>query len=130
MRIYREEIFGPVIAMIPFTDVTDAIRQANNTEFGLAAYLYTEDRQEMRSISDAIESGLVGVNNTLVSTAETPLVALSIRYWTRKRSLWVKGIPDHQIDHITTLTSSAGEPHPLFLICISFVRSIMCQTTD
>lgn len=72
MNIYYEEIFGPVIASYCVDTIEACIEEANHTEYGLAAYLYTRDPQEITRISAALETGLVGINTTVVSTVETP----------------------------------------------------------
>jgi succinate-semialdehyde dehydrogenase / glutarate-semialdehyde dehydrogenase len=70
--ILREEIFGPVAPIVTFTDEADAIRMANDTEFGLVAYLYTGDLARGLRVSEAIEAGMVGLNRGLVSDPAAP----------------------------------------------------------
>jgi succinate-semialdehyde dehydrogenase/glutarate-semialdehyde dehydrogenase len=72
MQLWREEIFGPVVAIRVARDEADAIAQANDTEFGLVAYVYTRDGARQVRVSDALETGMVGVNTGLVSTAQAP----------------------------------------------------------
>jgi succinate-semialdehyde dehydrogenase/glutarate-semialdehyde dehydrogenase len=72
MQLWREEIFGPVIALRTATDEADAIEQANDTEFGLVAYLYTRDGARQVRVAEALEVGMVGVNEGLVSAAQAP----------------------------------------------------------
>ncbi|MBW6424610.1 aldehyde dehydrogenase family protein [Rhizobium sp. XQZ8] len=62
MRIAREEIFGPVLAVIPYKDEEDAIRIANDTNYGLQAYLHGSDIDRARRIADRMESGRVVIN--------------------------------------------------------------------
>ena len=62
MRIAQEEIFGPVAPLFRFTDRDEAIRMANDTEFGLAAYFYTRDIGRVWRVAEALESGMVGIN--------------------------------------------------------------------
>ena len=62
MPIARQEIFGPVLCMIPFEDEEDAIRIANDTPFGLAAYLSTNDREKARRVAKRLRAGNVSVN--------------------------------------------------------------------
>lgn len=62
MRMYNEEIFGPIISIIPFTDEDDIIDLANDTEYGLAAYVYTNDLNTAMNVSRNIEAGTVCVN--------------------------------------------------------------------
>ncbi|KPF72766.1 succinate-semialdehyde dehydrogenase [Bosea sp. AAP35] len=70
--IQREEIFGPVAAVTPFDDVEDAIRMANDTEYGLAAYVYTGDLKVGLQISERLEYGMVALNRGLVSDPAAP----------------------------------------------------------
>ncbi|WP_299308973.1 NAD-dependent succinate-semialdehyde dehydrogenase [uncultured Croceicoccus sp.] len=72
MQITRDETFGPVAGLVRFTDEADAIRWANDTEFGLASYVYTRDLSRMFRVSEALEAGIVGVNTGLISTAVAP----------------------------------------------------------
>ena len=62
MRIAREEIFGPVLSMIPFKDIDDAIAIANDTPYGLAAYLFTSDLDKARSVARRLRAGSVHIN--------------------------------------------------------------------
>jgi succinate-semialdehyde dehydrogenase/glutarate-semialdehyde dehydrogenase len=70
--ILREEIFGPVAPIVTFTDEADAIRMANDTEFGLVSYVYTGDLARGLRVSEALESGMVGLNRGLVSDPAAP----------------------------------------------------------
>jgi succinate-semialdehyde dehydrogenase/glutarate-semialdehyde dehydrogenase len=70
--ILKEEIFGPVAPIVTFTDEAEAIRMANDTEFGLVAYLYTGDLARGLRVSEALEAGMVGLNRGLVSDPAAP----------------------------------------------------------
>jgi succinate-semialdehyde dehydrogenase/glutarate-semialdehyde dehydrogenase len=70
--ILREEIFGPVAPIVTFTTEADAIRLANDTEFGLVAYVYTTDLARGLRVCEAIEAGMVGLNRGLVSDPAAP----------------------------------------------------------
>lgn len=72
MRVAREETFGPVAPLFKFETEADAIRMANETEFGLAAYFYTRDLARSWRVQEALEYGLVGVNTGLMSTEVAP----------------------------------------------------------
>ncbi len=72
MRVFKEEIFGPVAALSKFSDEHDAITKANDTEFGLAAYFYTRDIGRIWRVCEALEYGIVGVNEGIVSTEVAP----------------------------------------------------------
>jgi len=62
MRISREEIFGPVLVIIPFEDESDAIRIANDTPYGLAAYVQTSDQDKAERVASRLRAGAVHVN--------------------------------------------------------------------
>ena len=72
MLIAREETFGPVAPLFRFSDEADVIRQANDTEFGLAAYFYARDLSRVFRVAEALEYGMVGVNTGLISTEVAP----------------------------------------------------------
>jgi acyl-CoA reductase-like NAD-dependent aldehyde dehydrogenase len=72
MTIAREEIFGPVMAVIPFTDEDDAIRIANETPYGLAASVWTRDINRALRVSRAIRAGTVWINDSQPVPAEAP----------------------------------------------------------
>jgi succinate-semialdehyde dehydrogenase/glutarate-semialdehyde dehydrogenase len=72
MRAYREEIFGPIAAVMAFDSERDAIEAANDTNAGLAAYIYTRDGSRMYRVSEALEFGMVGVNTGAISAAQAP----------------------------------------------------------
>ncbi|MFP1814953.1 NAD-dependent succinate-semialdehyde dehydrogenase [Lonsdalea quercina] len=72
MRFAREETFGPVAPLFPFTDEADAIAMANDTEFGLAAYVFTRDAVRQWRVPEAIEYGMVGINTGLISNEVAP----------------------------------------------------------
>lgn len=72
LRIAREEIFGPVAAVQKFSSEADAIRMANDTEYGLAAYFYSADHSRCNRVSELLEYGMVGINTGLISTEVAP----------------------------------------------------------
>ncbi|MCQ9353433.1 NAD-dependent succinate-semialdehyde dehydrogenase [Corynebacterium sp. 153RC1] len=72
MRVAQEEIFGPIAPIITFTDEAEAIRIANDTEYGLASYIFTEDSDRLWRVADALEFGLVGFNAGVISNAAAP----------------------------------------------------------
>ncbi|MFM8516714.1 MAG: NAD-dependent succinate-semialdehyde dehydrogenase [Nevskiaceae bacterium] len=72
MRVSREETFGPVAPLFRFHNEAEAIRLANDTEFGLAAYFFTRDLARSWRVQEALEYGLVGVNTGLISTEVAP----------------------------------------------------------
>ena len=72
MALWREEIFGPVIAIREFKREDEAVELANHTPYGLAAYLFTENLSRAFRVSEALEYGMVGVNTGMVSTVQAP----------------------------------------------------------
>ena len=70
--ILREEIFGPVLAIATFTDEAEAVRMANDTEYGLVSYVFTEDLGRGMRMIDALETGMMGLNVGVVSNAAAP----------------------------------------------------------
>jgi succinate-semialdehyde dehydrogenase/glutarate-semialdehyde dehydrogenase len=72
MRLAKEEIFGPVAPLFRFETEAEALKMANDTEFGLAAYFYSRDIGRVWRVSEGLEYGIVGVNTGLISTAVAP----------------------------------------------------------
>ena len=72
MAVSKEETFGPVAPLFRFKTEADAIRMANDTEFGLAAYFYSRDVGRVWRVADALESGIVGINVGIISTEVAP----------------------------------------------------------
>ena len=71
-RIFQEEIFGPVVAITPFSSDEEALEFANNTKYGLAAYIWTSDLKRAHNFSQAVESGMVWLNSNNVRDLRTP----------------------------------------------------------
>ncbi|UCJ18274.1 NADP-dependent succinate-semialdehyde dehydrogenase [Pseudomonas sp. MM211] len=72
MRVAREETFGPLAPLFRFSDEADVVRQANDTEFGLACYFYTRDLGRTFRVAEALEYGMVGINTGLISNEVAP----------------------------------------------------------
>ncbi|WP_431855653.1 NAD-dependent succinate-semialdehyde dehydrogenase [Azospirillum sp.] len=72
MRVAREEIFGPVAPLFRFETEADAIRMANDTEFGLAAYFYSRDIGRVWRVAEGLEYGIVGINEGIISNEVAP----------------------------------------------------------
>jgi 5-carboxymethyl-2-hydroxymuconic-semialdehyde dehydrogenase len=72
MRVAQEEIFGPVLVVIPFKDEAEAVRLANDVKYGLAGYVWTRDLGRGHRVAQAIESGMVWVNSHNVRDLRTP----------------------------------------------------------
>lgn len=71
-RIFQEEIFGPVVAITPFDTDEEALELANNTKYGLAAYIWTSNLQRAHNFSQAVEAGMVWLNSNNVRDLRTP----------------------------------------------------------
>jgi len=72
MKFAKEEIFGPIAPVFKFKTEDDAIEMANNTEFGLACYFYTQDLGRAYRVMEKLQYGLVGVNEGVITTVEAP----------------------------------------------------------
>ncbi|MCY1399654.1 Glutarate-semialdehyde dehydrogenase DavD [compost metagenome] len=71
-RVAKEETFGPLAPLFRFHDEADVIQQANDTEFGLAAYFYARDLGRVFRVAEALEYGMVGINTGVISTEVAP----------------------------------------------------------
>lgn len=72
MRVFREEIFGPVAPLFKFKTEEEAIRMANDTEFGLACYFYSRDIGRIWRVGEGLEYGIVGINEGIISNEMAP----------------------------------------------------------
>jgi succinate-semialdehyde dehydrogenase/glutarate-semialdehyde dehydrogenase len=72
VRLFREEIFAPILAIYQFENDEEAIEIANNTEYGLASYIFTQNIKRVYEISEQLEYGIVGVNTGLISAENVP----------------------------------------------------------
>jgi succinate-semialdehyde dehydrogenase/glutarate-semialdehyde dehydrogenase len=72
MRVFREEIFGPVAPLFRFRDEAEVIAMANDTEFGLASYFYARDLGRVWRVAEALEYGIVGINTGIISNEMAP----------------------------------------------------------
>ncbi len=72
MRVFREEIFGPVAPLFKFKTEAEAIQMANDTEFGLACYFYSRDIGRIWRVAEGLEYGIVGINEGLISNEMAP----------------------------------------------------------
>jgi succinate-semialdehyde dehydrogenase / glutarate-semialdehyde dehydrogenase len=72
MKVTKEETFGPVAPLFRFKDEAEAVRLANDTEFGLAAYFYGRDLGRVWRVAEALEYGIVGINTGIISTEVAP----------------------------------------------------------
>jgi succinate-semialdehyde dehydrogenase / glutarate-semialdehyde dehydrogenase len=72
MQLTKEETFGPVAAIMPFTDEGEVVARANDTDYGLAAYFFTRDLNRAVRITEALEYGTIGVNDASISAVQAP----------------------------------------------------------
>ena len=72
MMVAREETFGPVAPLFRFKTEQEAVQMANDTEFGLASYFYSQDISRVWRVAEALEYGIVGINTGLISTTVAP----------------------------------------------------------
>jgi succinate-semialdehyde dehydrogenase / glutarate-semialdehyde dehydrogenase len=71
-RLYREEIFGPVMPIIPFSDTEEVLKLANDTQYGLAAFVQTNDMNTSIRMYEGLEFGMISINDWLPATPEAP----------------------------------------------------------
>jgi succinate-semialdehyde dehydrogenase/glutarate-semialdehyde dehydrogenase len=91
--MFREETFGPVAPLIRFHTEDEAIAMANDTDFGLAAYFYSRDIGRIFRVAEAIEAGMIGINEGIISTAVAPFGGVKMSGLGREGSKY--GIDDY-----------------------------------
>ena len=72
MRVFREEIFGPVAPLVKFNTDDEAVELANDTEYGLAAYFYSRDIGRVWRMAERLDYGIVGINEGIISNEAAP----------------------------------------------------------
>ena len=87
MRLAQEEIFGPVLSVIPFNDEAEAIRIANDTDYGLAAGIWTQNLSRAHRVAAAIEAGQIYVNEYQAGGVETPLGGFKLSGYGREKGI-------------------------------------------
>ncbi len=88
MRVLEEETFGPIAPLVPFVDDAEAIAAANGTPFGLAAYLWTRDLSRAFRVSEALDFGIVGVNDGAPSAPQAPFGGVKASGLGREGGKW------------------------------------------
>ncbi|MEM7343070.1 MAG: aldehyde dehydrogenase [Chloroflexota bacterium] len=106
MRLAKEEVFGPVLAVIPFETDEEAVQIANNSKFGLAAGLWTQDTAKAIHLADRIAAGTVYINNYFNATAQSPVGGYKqsgygrengiegMKAFMQTKSVWLATVPD------------------------------------
>jgi len=95
MQLSNDEIFGPVSAIYLFDTEEEAIQLANNTQYGLAAYFFSENLSRIWRGAERLEYGIIGANEGLISHAEAPFGGIKESGYGKEGSLY--GIEDYLI---------------------------------
>lgn len=95
MAVATTEIFGPIAPILTFSDVEEAVAEANRTPYGLAGYVFTRSLSSAFAVSERLEVGLVGVNNTVIATPEAPFGGVKQSGYGREGGS--EGIADYSI---------------------------------
>ena len=72
MFVWKEEVFGPVLPIVSFDTEDEAVALANDTQYGLGAYIYTKNKERALRISSLLQTGNISINNTYYTRAEDP----------------------------------------------------------
>ena len=108
MRVFSEEIFGPVAPVFRFDDEVEAVAMANDTPFGLAAYFYTQNISRVWRVGEALEYGMVGINEGAISNEMIPFGGVKESGLGREGSKY--GIDDYlEIKHLCLGGLSQGQ---------------------
>jgi succinate-semialdehyde dehydrogenase/glutarate-semialdehyde dehydrogenase len=95
MSIWKEEIFGPVSTITTFTSDDEAISMANSTPYGLAAYVYSTNLSRAMKVSERLEYGMVGINDTAISSVQAPFGGIKESGFGREGSKY--GVEDYLV---------------------------------
>lgn len=88
MRVWREEVFGPILPVVSFKTIDEAISIANDTIYGLGGYVYTTNKEVYKKISDELETGMVSCNNIAYSAPYNPFGGIKLSGLGRTRGIW------------------------------------------
>jgi succinate-semialdehyde dehydrogenase/glutarate-semialdehyde dehydrogenase len=72
MLIYREETFGPIVPIVTYESESELIKRANDTDYGLAAYIYTQNLSKAMSLFETLNFGIIGINDINPTSAAAP----------------------------------------------------------
>lgn len=97
MEISKQEIFGPVIAIQTFYNEAIVIQESNNSPQGLAGYVFSSNQKRYWRIAENLELGMLGINDSSISTKVTPFGGVKKRAWPRRQARGFRGIPRSQI---------------------------------
>jgi succinate-semialdehyde dehydrogenase/glutarate-semialdehyde dehydrogenase len=109
-RLLREEVFGPVAPVVPFSSEAEAVQAANDTGFGLVAYAYTRDLDRAFRVAEALETGMVGLNQGMVSNAAAPFGGVKQSGMGREGG--TEGLDAYLETKYVALGLSPGAPQP------------------
>jgi succinate-semialdehyde dehydrogenase len=102
MRLYHEEIFGPVMPIIPFDELEEALLLANATEYGLAAFVQTNDLKTAARLSEGLDYGMVCINDWLPATPEAPFAGV------KQSGIGAESGPEGLEEYLVTKTVYTG----------------------
>ncbi len=103
-RIMREEPFGPVAPIVPFSDYDEVVARANSLPYGLAAYAFTASENRARGLAEDLEAGMVGINSLTVASPETPFGG--VKESGIGREAGIEGILEHMEMKTVSLTGA------------------------
>lgn len=103
MIVANDESFGPLAPLFEFETEDDALRLANNTEFGLAGYFFTKDIGRAHRVAQKLQVGMVGINTSRISASEAPFGGVKESGYGREGSLY--GLEEYQIIKSITVSS-------------------------
>ncbi len=108
-KVAKEETFGPLAPLFRFKDEADVIAQANDTEFGLAAYFYARDLSRVFRVGEALEYGIIGINTGIISTEVAPFGGVGLRPRPRRVEVRHRRLLRNQIYVHWPLTGATDE---------------------
>ena len=107
--VMREETFGPIAPIVPVDDIDEAVSRANNTPYGLAGFVFSNDLRLSLDIAKRLEVGMVGINNLTIATAEAPFGGIKMSGFGREGGL--EGVADFTVSKYVNVRGPVGESH-------------------